>query len=160
MNEEILAALEQKLAQHNRNQATIDRLKQVTWKDRMMLALPRINWWRAIGFGACVATATITILLFLGVWSLLFAAEMPQCPDVGVKCKVIFLNPQEENMLMIQNGILDTAAQGRALDLGQFAVFLKTKIAAAPQGEVKQPPAPPTTPPKVDSGVPANVTPN
>ena len=38
--------------------------------------------------------------------------------------------------------ILDTAAQGRALDLGQISVFLKTRIASAPAGQIK-PVAPP-----------------
>jgi hypothetical protein len=68
------------------------------------------------------------------------AVSKPQCPDPGVKCKILFLSEAEEHMLMGQNGILDTAAQARSLDLGQFAVYLKTRIAAAPAGEVKQPP--------------------
>ncbi len=61
-----------------------------------------------------------------------------QCPDVGVPCKVLYLNASEEQMLMTKNGILDTAAQARSLDLGQFAVYLKTRIAAAPAGEVRK----------------------
>ena len=47
-------------------------------------------------------------------------------------------------MLMGQNGILDTAAQAALLDLGQFAVYLKTRIGSAPAGEVK--PVTPTAP--------------
>ena len=91
------------------------------------------------------------ILLSLLVWAALifgitraFAedASKIQCPDPGVKCKVIYLNQQEEQMLMVQNGILDTAAQGRALELGQFSVYLKTRIGNAPQGEVKAVPTP------------------
>ena len=44
---------------------------------------------------------------------------------------------------MTQNGILDTAAQGRALDLGQISVYLKTRIASAPAGEIKPVSPPP-----------------
>ena len=59
----------------------------------------------------------------------------------------------EEKMLMITNGILDTAAQGRALDLGQISVYLKTRIASAPSGVVKpvSPPAQNNSPPPVDN---------
>jgi hypothetical protein len=147
MNEEILAALEQKLAQHNRNQMTIDRMKQLNWKGRAMVRVMQVNWCRPGGIAAMLVSA-LFMLIALGAASLLMADEPQhiQCPDAGVKCKVIYLNAQEEQMLMTQNGILDTAAQGRALELGQFAVFLKTKIAAAAQGEVKQPPAPPAPP--------------
>ena len=59
------------------------------------------------------------------------------CPVPGESCKILLLSPQEEKMLMTQNGILDTAAQGRALDLGQISVYLKTRIASAPSGVVK-----------------------
>jgi hypothetical protein len=144
MNEEILAALEQKLAQHNRNQMTIDQMKQLNWKGRTMVRVMQVNWWRLGGIAAMLVSA-LFMLIALGAVSLLLADEPQhiQCPDVGVKCKVIFLNEQEEQMLMTRNGILDTAAQGRSLDLGQFSVYLKTRIGSAPQGEVKQPPAPP-----------------
>lgn len=160
MNEQILAALEQKLAQHNRNQLMIDQMKKLDWKGRTMVFFKSINYWRLAGIVAMQGSAIAVFLLLFAVWGLLPADEIHvQCPDPGVKCKVLFLNPQEEQMLMIQNGILDTAAQGRSLDLGQFSVYLKTRIGAAPQGEIKPMPAPPG-PPKVDSGVPANVTPN
>src|ERR1700678_4291153 len=143
MNEEILAALEQKLAQHNRNQMTIDRMKQLNWKGRAMVRLMQFNWWRLGGIAAMLVSALFMLIAF-GAASLLMADEPQhiQCPDVGVKCKVIFLNEQEEQMLMTRNGILDTAAQGRSLDLGQFSVYLKTRIGSAPQGEVK--PVPPS----------------
>ena len=49
-------------------------------------------------------------------------------------------------MLMTKNGILDTAAQARAIDLGQFSVYLKTRIAAAPAGEVRKDESKPDTP--------------
>jgi hypothetical protein len=60
------------------------------------------------------------------------------CPTAE-PCKILTLSAQEERLLTTQNGILDTAAQGRALELGQFSVYLKTRIATAPAGEVKPP---------------------
>jgi hypothetical protein len=63
-------------------------------------------------------------------------AKLP-CPTPGEKCKVLFLTEAEERLLTGQNGILDTAAQARSLDLGQFAVYFKQKLATAPAGEVK-----------------------
>ena len=62
-----------------------------------------------------------------------FAVE---CPTPGEPCKVLYLTAQEEKLLMGQNGVLDTAAQARSLDLGQFAVYFKTRIVGSPQGEV------------------------
>ena len=84
----------------------------------------------------------IAASVFAAAWLLVLVAavradELPKCPDPGVKCKVLFLTEQEEQMLMTKNGILDTAAQARAIDLGQFSVYLKTRIAGAPAGEVK-----------------------
>jgi hypothetical protein len=61
----------------------------------------------------------------------------PQCPTPGEPCKIVYLTQQEEKLLMGPNGVLDTAAQARALDLGQFAVYFKTRIVASPAGEVK-----------------------
>lgn len=58
------------------------------------------------------------------------------CPTPGEKCKVLFLSEAEEQALMKQNGILDTVAQARNLDLGGVAVYFKTKIGQAVQGEV------------------------
>jgi hypothetical protein len=110
-----------------RNQVVIDRLKRITWKERLMVHL------NDNGFAYGVSTCAI-------FWTLLFVANAfpAECPTPGEKCKVIYLTEQEEKMLMGQNGILDTAAQARALDLGQFAVYLKTRINGAPQGEVKE----------------------
>ena len=67
--------------------------------------------------------------------------DVGECPDAN-PCKILTLNAQEERILTGQNGILDTAAQGRAIDLGQFAVYLKQRIASAPAGETKQPEKP------------------
>ena len=71
------------------------------------------------------------------LWSVTSPSWATDCPTPGEKCKVLFLNESEEAALMKQNGILDTAAQARNLDLGGVAVYFKTKIGAAAQGDVK-----------------------
>ena len=90
------------------------------------------------------STLAATLLLLVPISA--FAQEPPPhavCPTAGESCKILLLSPQEEKMLMTQNGILDTAAQGRALDLGQISVYLKTRIASAPAGEIKPVSPPP-----------------
>jgi hypothetical protein len=125
-----------------RNQVLIDQMKKLTRKGKFMVFVRRINWVLIAGLIFCLFFWIAAFGWVANAW----ADEMPKCPDPGVKCKVLFLNAQEEQILMTQNGILDTAAQGRALELGQFSVYLKTRIGAAPQGEVRQPPAPPAAP--------------
>lgn len=124
-----------------RNQVVIDQLKRLNRKQKLMVLVHQ-NSRRAM----IALAALIWVVVFL--WSInVWADDLHvQCPDPGVKCKVLLLNPQEEEMLMTRNGILDTAAQGRSLDLGQFSVYLKTRIGAAPQGEVKPMPVPPAPP--------------
>lgn len=122
-----------------RNQVRINNMLRLDRKQKfMVLAHRRFNFVLLAG-----------ILFSLMVWAVLiwgvtkaFAEDAPkiQCPDPGIKCKVLYLTEQEEQMLMTKNGILDTAAQARALDLGQFAVYLKTRIASAPQGEMQKAP--------------------
>jgi hypothetical protein len=114
-----------------RNKVTIDQMKKLTPKGKFMVLVNRHPF----------VTGIVISLFSLFLWALLvfgavraFAVE---CPNPGEKCKVLFLSEQEERMLMGQNGILDTAAQARSLDLGQFAVYLKTRIGSAPAGEVK-----------------------
>jgi hypothetical protein len=110
-----------------RNQVVIDQLKRLNRRDRMLVAWNRYAWNIIVVFCA----------LFWVLFCLAVRAHATECPTPGEKCKVIFLTEQEEKMLMGQNGILDTAAQARALDLGQFAVYLKTRINGAAQGEVQ-----------------------
>lgn len=128
----------------------------------MYNTVKRANWVLIAGLLFCLFVWIAAFGWVTNVWAAEPTSPMPTppvtCPDPGVKCKVIFLTQQEEQMLMTPNGILDTAAQGRALELGQFSVYLKTRITNAPQGEVK--PVPASTPPKVDSGVPSDVKPN
>ena len=86
------------------------------------------------------------------------ADELPKYPcPTAEPCKILTLTQQEERLLTGQNGILDTAAQGRALELGGIAVYLKTRIASAPAGE-PQKPAPAPTGPGIP--VPDNPKPN
>ena len=135
--EKIASTIERDIAQLARNQIVIDKLKRPTRKDKFMLAVHRINW-------LLIAGIVFSILVWSALITAVRAAEppsqssgAPSCPNPGEKCKIIYLSEQEERMLMTQNGILDTAAQARALDLGQFAVYLKTRIGSASQGEVK-----------------------
>ncbi len=107
----------------------------------------RLNWYRATALFMAILSAAFIASV---ITSLVHAAEV--CPTAE-PCKVIVLSASEEKVLMQQNGVLDTAAQARNLDLGQFVVYLKTRIAAAPAGESPKTPAPvenkPATP--VDS---------
>lgn len=131
MNHEIITHIEHELAKHHRNQVAIDSLRRPTTRDRLMLHLHdnfRRYFW--LGYFAYL------FLFCFGAAAFAEEAQHPACPD-NQPCKIIYLNQQEERLLTGQNGILDTAAQGRALDLGQFAVYLKQKIAGAPAGEIK-----------------------
>lgn len=98
------------------------------------------------------------------------APPQPQPPDVsGVQCpaptpgspsatcKVITLTPLEEQALVGERGILDTAQQGRPLDLTGAVTYFREKIKQASEGKPAQPqlssPVMPTTP----EGAPAVV---
>jgi hypothetical protein len=137
MTQKLLGAIERDI----RNQVLFDRMKRLNRRQRLMVFLRR----NKIPLIAATAAAAWTAFFCFTIARANADELKPQCPDPGVKCKILFLSEAEEHMLMGQNGILDTAAQARSLDLGQFAVYLKTRIAAAPVGEVKQPPdkAPP-----------------
>jgi hypothetical protein len=116
-----------------RNQVVIDKLKRLNRKQKLMVY-------------ARTHIRQLALLLNFVIWAFfvfgIVHAFAVECPNPGEACKVLLLTPQEERMLMGQNGILDTAAQARSLDLGQFAVYLKTRIGSAAQGEVKPVPAP------------------
>ena len=124
LEHKLIAQLERDI----RNQVLIDRMKRLDWKGKLMV-FARRYWGLGITAGMLV------------VFSIAVAHADPiQCPDPGAKCKILFLSEQEERALAGPNGVLDTAAQARALDLGQFAVYMKTRIAGAAQGEVKEVP--------------------
>ena len=128
MTHPLIDQLERDIAQVARNQVLIDRMKTFKPQGKFMV------------YARTHIRQLLLLLNFIIVALVIFGAVKAfaaECPDPGVKCKVLFLSEQEERMLMGQNGILDTAAQARALDLGQFAVYLKTRIGSAPAGEVK-----------------------
>ena len=135
----------QQLERDIRNQVLVDNLKRLNRKQKLMVHLHRNAFPYAFVFCALFWIAACMTVV-----------HATECPDPGVRCKVLFLTRQEEQMLMTQNGILDTAAQGRSLDLGQFSVYLKTRIGSAPQGEVKPVPAPEQPKPKNKSAAPVD----
>ena len=119
-----------------RNQVRFNQMLKLSRRQKLMITV-RQNSRRV----AILLSAIIWVVAFL--WAINAWADdlHVQCPDPGVKCKVLFLTEQEQQMLMTQNGILDTAAQGRALDLGQISVYLKTRIASAPSGQIRPTPS-------------------
>ena len=116
-----------------RNQVVIDQMKRLTPGVKCMIFARR---YRLPLCFLVLAAAWTAFCIFASVH-----ASAAECAVPGESCKVLILSPQEERLLTGQNGVLDTAAQARALDLGQFSVYLKTRIAGAPAGEPK-----PTTP--------------
>lgn len=117
-----------------RNQVVIDRMKRLTTKGKFMVFVHRYIWRLTILAAFSWAIFWVFVIVKVNAAELLPA---PQCPTPGEPCKVLFLTPAEEQMLTQRNGVLDTAAQGRSLDLGQFVVYFKTRLASAPSGEIK-----------------------
>lgn len=72
-------------------------------------------------------------------------AATTQCPNPGEPCKIVTISPQEEQLLIKQGGILDTAQAGRYIDLGNIVAYFRMKLANAPAGEVKPKPEQPAT---------------
>jgi hypothetical protein len=56
------------------------------------------------------------------------------CPT-PMPCKILILTTEEEQAMLGPRGILDTAEQGRPLDLLGAVKFFRDKIAKAPAGE-------------------------
>lgn len=65
------------------------------------------------------------------------AAMAADCPAGAKSCKVITLTPEEEEALVGTGRILDTALQGRFIDLNGAVKYFQDKIAKAPAGIVK-----------------------
>lgn len=65
--------------------------------------------------------------LFLIFYMINFA-RAEDCPPNFARCRVIVLNPQEEQALLQPNGVLDTAEQGRPLDNGPMVRYFRQKI--------------------------------
>lgn len=64
-----------------------------------------------------------------------------QCPT-DAPCKVITLTDQELQALTGPNMILDTAQQGRPLDLAGVVTYFRNKIQIAPSGTLPPRPEP------------------
>jgi hypothetical protein len=133
-----------------RNQVLFDSFRRPTRRTRLM-----IHWYDRLPL--YVALTGLAAAWLIALSFAVRADELPKCPDPGVKCKILYLTEQEEQMLMTKNGILDTAAQARAIDLGQFSVYLKTRIAGAPAGIVTPVPASPPPVPTTQNNSPAPV---
>lgn len=83
----------------------------------------------------------IRLSLFV-LLALCSSASAIECPTPGQPCKVLFLSPQEEAMLVQERGILATAAEGRKVELDAVSLYFRRRILDAPQGEVKPEPKP------------------
>ena len=127
---------EHKLIEHLerdiRNAVVIENMKRLDWKGRLRVHFNRNGFYYATAF--CAAVWVVSLLWVTRA----LADEAPKvtCPTQE-PCRILILTPQEEKALTGPNGVLDTAAQGRALELGQFAVYLKTRISASPMGDPK-----------------------
>lgn len=155
----LLAELERDI----RNQVTINNMLRLNRKQKLMVQLRKHPLEYAAATAALILIASVTFVHAEEPNAIVNGNTVqllpkPQCPTPGEKCKILILSPQEENLLTGQNGILDTAAQGRQIDLGGFAVYFKSKIATAPAGEVK-PVEKPAQGPAVDLSTPG-VKPN
>lgn len=74
------------------------------------------------------------LLLFALLPSAALADPRTQCPSPA-PCKVLVINAEEEKALLGSNMVLDTAVQGRQLDLFGVVLYFRSKIAAAPAGD-------------------------
>ena len=87
----------------------------------------------AFSLGAIALVGAIT-------WLFTSHARAEDCPPNAKSCKVITLTPEEQDMLIRDKGILQTAVQARPLDLGAIVQYFVTKIEHAPAGKVVEPP--------------------
>ena len=76
-------------------------------------------------------------------WLFTSHARAEDCPPNAKSCKVLTLTPEEQDMLIRDKGVLQTAVQARPLDLGAVVQYFVTKIEHAPAGKVVEPPKPP-----------------
>lgn len=84
------------------------------------------------------------VLLFFLLWSANFiGAAETKCSDPRQPCRILTLTPEEETALTGPNMILQSAEQGRFLDLSSAVKYFRDKIRAAPlvQPEISEPKA-------------------
>ena len=77
-------------------------------------------------------------------------ARAEDCPPNAKSCKVLTLTPEEQDMLVRDKGILQTAVQARPLDLGAVVQYFVNKIEHAAAGKVVEPPKTETVPKSAD----------
>jgi hypothetical protein len=91
-----------------------------------------------------ISPVWLAVLLALLTLCLFYVAakseELPvKCPapppGSPATCKVLTLTPLEEQALMGERGILDTAEQGRPLDLTAVVKYFRKKIQEAASGQ-------------------------
>jgi len=93
-----------------------------------------------------LAAAAVLVLAVLFTCNRAGAQEaLPRCQTAS-PCKIMILSKEEEEALTGLNQILDTALQGRPLDLMGKVNYFRDKIRNAPAGASLAPPQPPPTP--------------
>jgi hypothetical protein len=65
-----------------------------------------------------------------------------ECPRDMPACKVLFLSPQEEQLLTAPQGVLLTASEGRKVDYAGFVQYFLQRIKEAPNGTPHKDPEP------------------
>lgn len=81
-------------------------------------------------------------LAFFLCWGIPARAADPVPCQTASPCKIIILSVEEERALTDPNQILDTAMQGRPLDLSGKVLYFRDKIRNAPPGSNISPEAP------------------
>lgn len=99
---------------------------------------------------AITILTTLAIIVFATTMTVTCAraqdtTPLPKCQTTS-PCKVIMLSREEEEALTGPNQILDTALQGRPLDLLGKVTYFRDKLRTAPAGAPLTSPAPPTDP--------------
>ena len=85
---------------------------------------------------------SLTFGLLLAFASSAFGQDMPKCQTAS-PCRIIILSAEEEQALMGEKMILDSALNGRMLDMIGPVLYFRRKIEQAPRG---LPPDPPKQP--------------
>lgn len=82
-----------------------------------------------------LAAVLVAILVLLAHAA--FGDEYP-CPN-NQPCKIITINPQEEQSLVQPGGVLDGASFANKMGLEGVVAYWKNKLQSAPAGKVEKP---------------------
>ena len=95
---------------------------------------PKMRHWITYG------TRRFPLILIAVLAAALFSpsAFATDCPAGAKSCKVLTITPEEEEALTGSGRILDTALQGRFIDLNGAVKYFRDKITNAPAGVVKE----------------------